>query len=120
MNNLNFMITQGSTPRIEMGLPFDFPESGGKAFATISQGGKAVLEYGLNGTPTATIAGSGTLTVSDDDASVLALRMTQTDTLTLTEGDAELQVRVKTSDGADTFLPIVGEVVAASKRGVIS
>ena len=119
MDNLQFMIAQGSTPRLEMELPFEFP-AGGKAFATFSQGDRNVLEYGLNASATAAIAGSGTLAVSSDDDSVLALTMTQADTFVLTPGDAELQIRVKTSDGADTFVPLVGAVLKAHKTGVIS
>jgi hypothetical protein len=120
MDNHQYIITQGSTPTLELRLPFEFPDTGGVAFATFAQGDKNVLEYGLNGTATALIAGTGTLTVAEDDASVLYLAMTQADTLKLTPGDVELQLRVKTTDGADTFLPVIGAVVKAHKTGVIT
>ena len=124
MDNHQFMIAQGSTPRIELALPFEFPDSGGVAFVTFSQQDKNVLEYGLNGTATAAIVGTGSLTRDSDDKSILVLSMTQADTLGLSVGDAELQVRVKTTDGgqtfADTFAPLTGAIVKAHKTGVIS
>ena len=120
MDNLNFRIAQGSTPRLELELPFQLPDSGVKAFVTFSQGGVNVLEYGLNGTPTPAIAGTGTLSVDSSDMSMLILTMTQTDTLGLEAGDIELQVRLKTPDGVDTFEPLVGEVIKGKKGGVIS
>lgn len=119
MDNKQFVITQGSTPSLEMCLPFEMPGSG-TAFATFSQGDAAVLEYGLNGTPTAGIAGTGTLALDTEDSSMLVLSMSQTDTLSLTHGDVELQVRVKTDDGADTYFPLIGEVIRAAKQGVIT
>ena len=119
MDQLQFIIAQGSTPRLELALPFRFPD-GGKAFVTFSQGEKDVLEYGLNGTATPAIAGAGSITVNSNDKSMLVLEMTQADTLLLTPGDIELQVRVKTTDGADTFEPLVGAVLKAKKGGVIA
>lgn len=120
MDNLNFRIAQGSTPRLELEIPFQLPDSGVKAYVTFSQGGVNVLEYALNGTPTPAIAGTGTLSVDSSDHSVLVLAMTQSDTLGLDAGDAELQVRLITPDGADTFAPIVGEIIKSKKGGVIS
>lgn len=119
MDNHEFVIIQGSTPRIEMALPFEFPDNG-VAFATFAQKNKAVLEYGLHGTATPEIVGSGSLALDAEDSSMLVLTMTQADTLGLTPGDAELQLRIKTTDGADTFFPLVGAVVRAWKTGVIS
>lgn len=119
MDQLQFIIAQGSTPRLELALPFRFPD-GGKAFVTFSQLGTNVLEYGLNGTPTPAIAGTGQLTVDSSDKSMLVLEMEQADTLKLSPGDIELQVRVKTTDGADTFEPLVGAVLKAKKGGVIA
>lgn len=120
MDNLQFVIAQGATPQIRLPLPFDFPESGGKAFATFSQADKNVLEYGLNGTATPAIAGTGTLTVSNDNAAVLVLSMEQADTLALKAGDAELQLRVLAGAKAYTFPPLIGAVMPAKKQGVIS
>ena len=120
MDQLQFIIAQGSTPRLELALPFRFPDSGGKAFVTFSQAGTNVLEYGLNGTATPAIVGTGQLTVDSNDKSMLVLEMEQADTLKLSPGDIELQVRVKTTDGADTFEPLVGAVLKAKKGGVIA
>lgn len=124
MDNLRFRIAQGSTPRIEMTLPFEYPDSGAKAYATFSQADRNVLEYSLGGTATPAIAGTGTLARDSEDKSILVLTMTQADTLGLAVGDVELQVRVMTTDGADTFadtfLPLVGAVYKAFKTGVIS
>lgn len=120
MDNLNFRIAQGSTPRLELELPFSLPDSGVKAFVTFSQGGVNVLEYSYGGTATPAIAGTGELTVDSSDMSMLLLTMTQSDTLSLAAGDIELQVRLKTPDGVDTFDPLVGEVMKAKKGGVIS
>ena len=118
MDQLQFAIAQGSTPRVELLLPFSMP-SGTIAFATFAQNNTAVLEFGMNGTPTEAIAGAGTLTKDAEDSSMLVLEMTQEDTLALKPGDAELQVRVKTNDGADTFFPIPGVIIKAIKPGVI-
>ena len=120
MDQLFFRIAQGSTPRLELGLPFTLPDSGVKAFVTFSQGGANVLEYSYGGTAPPAIAGTGTLSVDSSDKSMLVLSMTQADTLSLKPGDVEMQVRVKTPDGADTFEPLVGAVLKAKKGGVIS
>lgn len=120
MDNHQFTITQGSTPTLELALPFEL-DAGGTAFVTFSQGDQNVLEYGLNGTPSpAYIAGTGTLSRDVNDHSLLIIKMTQADSLKLTPGDAELQVRVKTADGADTFMPLVGEIIKSHKTGVIT
>ena len=120
MDNLQFMIAQGSTPRIELALPFEADGDTDVVYVTFNQDDKNVLEYSMNGTATAAIAGAGTLAVSDEDDSVLVLTMTQADTLRLTPDDVELQVRIKTDAGADTFFPLVGAVVKSYKTGVIA
>lgn len=118
MNNLNFLIYQGSTPTMELVLPLEL-DVDDAAVATLRQGDVDVLEWALNETPRETIAGSGTLALHEEDPSVLLLAMTQADTLALTPGDAELQLRVVTGEGADTFLPVVGAVGPAFRGGVI-
>lgn len=120
MDNLQFVIPQGSTPRLEFGLPFVLPYARSKVFVTFSQSDKNVLEYGYRGAPTPAIAGTGELTVDPNDKSLLVLNMTQADTLSLVPGDIELQLRVFTPDGADTFVPLIGRVMAAKKGGVIT
>lgn len=119
MDNHQFIIAQGSTPTLELALPFEL-DAGDTAFVTFSQGDQNVLEYGLNGTATTAIAGTGTLSRDVNDHSLLIIKMTQADSLKLTPGDAELQVRVKTADGADTFMPLVGEIIKSHKTGVIT
>lgn len=118
MDNMRFMIAQGSTPRIELLLPFEL-KNRYVVFVTFEQKRNAVLEYGLGFQPSPEIAGEGTLSVDPDDKSMLVLNMTQQDTLSLIPCDIEMQVRVKTDDGADTFLPIPGHVIKAIKGGVI-
>ena len=121
MDNLNFRIAQGSTPRLELELPFQLPDSGVKAYVTFSQGGVNVLEYSYpSGSATPAIAGTGELNVDAHGRAGFILEMTQADTFSLAAGDVELQVRLKTPDGVDTFEPLVGEVMKAKKGGVIS
>ena len=119
MDQIAFRFAQGSTPRIELLLPFLCP-TGAKVFVTFAQAGRAVLEYGMNGSPSPGIGGTGTLTLDTDDRSMLVVTMSQADTLSLSPGDVELQVRVKTTDGADTFEPLIGQVIKAHKGGVIA
>ena len=123
MDNHQFIIAQGSTPILALALPFE-ADADDVVFATFSQGDKNVLEYAMNGTATAAIAGTGTLEIDEDDASTIVLAMTQEDTLGLTPGDAELQIRIKHTDGeevfTDTFVPLVGAVLKAYKTGVIT
>lgn len=118
MDHLMFAIARGSTPTLELELPFAAPLNS-IVYATISQDDHPVLEYGINADASAGISGSGSFAFDDADSSVLLIRMTQTDTLALTAGDVELQVRIRTYDGADTFLPLYGHVVEAIKEGVI-
>lgn len=121
MNNLRFLLTQGATPTIELVMPLELAADDA-AVVTIRQGDTDVLEYGLNAEALADIAGSGTLAFADDgtDTSVLLLNMTQADTLRLTVGDAELQLRIATDEGADTFLPVVGAVGPAFRKGALT
>ena len=120
MDNHQFIIVQGSTPTLELVFAFEV-DVDDIVFATFSQNDSNVLEYSMNGTVSpAYIAGTGTLEIATGDSSVMLLAMSQADTLGLTPGDVELQVRVKTADGADTFLPLIGDVVRAHKTGVIS
>lgn len=118
MNHRVFMIAQGSTPTLELELPFEAPVAA-VAYATFTQEDEPVLEYAYNSSPTAAIKAGGKLIFDADDRSVLLLSMTQADTLKLVNGDVELQVRIRTNDGADTFYPIPGGVVQARKGGVI-
>lgn len=119
MDNLQFRIAQGSTPSLELGLPFE-ADVDDVVFVTFTQSDRNVLEYGMNGTPSVLIAGAGELSIDDDDPSIMVLTMTQADTFKLTPGDAELQLRILTVDGADTFFPLVGEIIKANKTGVIT
>lgn len=119
MDNLQFMIAQGSTPRIEFALPFDLT-SADVISVVVVQSDTIVREFGKNYTPPPNTSNGSTLEIDVDDASVLALNLSQADTLILAPGDAEIQIRVKTSDGADTFFPITGAVVRAYKKGVLS
>ena len=57
-------------------------------YLTLAQGGRPVVEYALNGTPSP--AGTGSLSRAEEDENVLLLTMTQADTLALAVGDAEL------------------------------
>ena len=118
MDHLMYAIARGSTPTLELELPFELPVAS-VCYATFSQDDKPVLEYSVNGKPSSGIRGAGTLTIDPDDPSILLLAMTQSDTLVLERGDADLQVRVRTYNGADTFLPLHGEIVQAQKEGVI-
>lgn len=119
MNNLNFLIFQGTTPTIELVMPLEL-DVDDAAVVTIRQGDTDVLEFGMNAEPTAAISGSGTLELQEGDQSVLLLAMTQADTLKLTVGDAEIQLRVSTQDGADTFAPVVGAVGPAFRKGELN
>jgi len=121
MNNLNFLIFQGTTPTIELVMPLELAEDDA-AVVTIRQGDTDVLEYALNAEAREDIAGTGTLVFADDgtDRSVLLVNMSQADTLGLTVGDAELQLRIVTDVGADAFVPVVGAVGPAFRRGVLT
>lgn len=119
MNNLNFLIFQGTTPTLELVMPLEL-DVDDAAVVTIRQGDTDVLEYGMNADPTAAISGTGTLELQEGDQSVLLLAMTQADTLGLTVGDAELQLRIVTDEGADAFVPIPGAVGPAFRGGELN
>ena len=111
-----FLFFRGSTPTLELVLPLAVQFSD-TVYLTLSQGGRNVLEYAMNGTPSP--AGTGTLRRAEEDENVLLLTMTQADTLALQTGDAELQLRLKNDVGADTFRPLIGRVGPARREGVI-
>lgn len=119
MDNHLFIIARGSTPRIEFGFPFELSESD-VISVVMAQRDSIVREIGKNYVPPPFSSNGSTLEISDEDASVLALQMSQADTLALTAGDCEIQIRVKTADGADTFIPVPGAVVKSYKEGVLS
>lgn len=121
MNNLNFLIFQGTTPTIELVMPLELAADDA-AVVTIRQGDADVLEYALNAEARSEIAGTGALVFADDgtDRSVLLVNMSQADTLGLTVGDAELQLRIVTDEGADAFVPIPGAVGPAFRRGALT
>lgn len=110
MDNLQFMIAQGSTPYVELELPFDMPE-GAEAVVSIQQKNTVRLEYDLS---------DDELAIDGNDRSILGLSMTEHDTFVLAVGDAEIQVRVKTDDGVDTFKPIPGVIVPAYNKEVMT
>ena len=118
MDNHQFMIAQGSTPRLEFAFPFEL-DANDVISVVIAQQDKIVREFAKNYTPPPYSFSGSTLEITED-ASVLALNMSQADTLALTPGDAEIQIRIKTSGGADTYFPIPGEVIKAYKEGVLS
>jgi hypothetical protein len=114
MRRPQFFFFRGSTPTLELSLPFA-PEAEDAACLTLAQDGTTVLEYALGGGTSA----QGSMVPAEDDPSVLLVHMTQADTLRLRAGDCELQLRVRTAEGADTFFPIFGQIGEARKQGVI-
>ena len=116
MRTPRFILPRGSTPTLELRLPFALAEED-TVYLTISQQGTPVLEYARNGT--AQPAAAGSLRLSEDEADLLLAEMTQADTAALQEGDCELQLRVKTALGADTFPVLRGFVGRMRKQGVI-
>lgn len=111
-----FCIPRGSTPTLELELPFAAdPED--VIYLTFSQADRPVLELARNGT--AVQPGTGSLQVDAADPCLLLASLTQADTLRLEAGDCLLQVRIRTAGGADTFLPIPGRIGEALKGGVI-
>ena len=116
MGASDFLFFRGSTPTLELVLPLAvaFTDT---VYLTFSQGGRSVVEYAMNGSPSP--AGTGTLTRAEEDENVLLLTMSQADTLALQSGDAELQLRLKNETGADTFRPLAGRVGPTLKEGVI-
>ena len=115
MGEGEFLFFRGSTPTLELVLPLavDFSDT---VYLTFSQGGRNVLEYAMNGSPSP--AGTGTLCRAEEE-NVLLLTMSQADTLALQTGDATLQLRLKNDVGADSFRPLAGRVGPALREGVI-
>ena len=115
-----FMLYQGSTPTLELVLPIELQPTD-VVYATFSQDEERVLEYHINGTNSVVPPPpAGTLRLDVHDGHTLLLEMTQADTFRLQPGDTELQLRIKTEDGADTFIPALGYVGKARKEGVIT
>ena len=116
MEETEFLFFRGSTPTLELVLPLavDFSDT---VYLSFSQGGRNVLEYAMNGSPSP--AGTGTLRRAEEDENVLLLTMSQADTLALETGNVDLQLRLKNSVGADTFQPLTGRVGPAWKEGLI-
>ena len=74
MNESDFLFFRGSTPTLELVLPLAVgPED--TVYLTLSQGGRPVVEYALNGTPLP--AGTGQLQRADGDENVLLLTMSR-------------------------------------------
>ena len=116
MRSPQFWIFRGSTPTLELELPFPAaPED--VIYLTLSQGSEPRVEYAINGTPDPYSTGS--LAISPEDPRLLVAGFTQRDTLNLRAGDCSLQVRIRTSEGADTFLPLRGFVGEVQKGGEI-
>ncbi|MBR3077408.1 MAG: hypothetical protein IKQ54_02110 [Oscillospiraceae bacterium] len=116
MEESQFLFFRGSTPTLELVLPLrvDFSDV---VYLTLCQGGRPVLEYAMNGSPSP--AGTGSLSRAEADENVLLLTMSQADTLALETGNVDLQLRLKNSVGADTFQPLTGRVGPAWKEGLI-
>lgn len=115
-----FRIPRGATPTLELQLPIDVSTGTWVVYVTFVQNHSVVLEYALNGTPSASSASPGSVSVDSQDGNTLLVDMTQADTLLLSPGDVELQVRIKSPAGlADTFLPEHGVVINNLKGGAI-
>ena len=116
MNETQFLFYRGSSPTLELVLPLAVgPED--TVYLTFAQGGRPVVEYALNGTPSP--AGTGSLRRDEQEENVLLLCMSQRDSLALQSGEAELQLRLCNSVGADTFRPLFGRIGPARKEGLI-
>ena len=116
MSAPDFLFFRGSTPTLELVLPLAVSSSD-TVYLTFSQGGRPVVEYAMNGSPSP--AGTGSLIRAEEDENVLLLMMTQADTLALQSGDAVLQLRLKNDVGADSFQPLTGRIGPILKEGTI-
>ena len=115
-----FYVFQGSTPRLEIVLPLEIDAASDIVYATMDQMDQSVLEYRINGTNrSGMVVPAGAMAVDETDADTIIIQMAQEDTLRLIPGEVLLQIRVKTSDGADTLIPIPGYVGKAQKPGTI-
>ena len=106
MDNLRFMIAQGSTPTLELGFPFEITD-GCFVIVSIWQNRQIALEYDSD---------DSELVVDATDKSIVRITMPEADTFSLAVGDVEIQVRAKTADGIDTFLPIPGAIVPSYNK----
>ena len=116
MRTPQFLILRGSTPVLRLELP-EPPADGDVIYLTLRQGQANVLEYARNGEPVP--AGTGTLRLRGEDPACLELEMTQADTLRLAPGECVLQVRRRGETGAETFLPVIGQVGEVLRQGEI-
>ena len=114
MRTPQFFFFRGSTPTLELALPFAL-KAGDAAVLTLAQNGLTVLEYRLSGSTGV----GGTMVAAEEDPALLLVEMTQADTLRLETGDCELQLRVRTDAGAETFCPVFGQIGQARKSEVI-
>lgn len=115
--HIDFMVTRGSSPHLELGLPLEV-DSSSVIYVTLAQADHTVLEYTLGGEE-AEEPPTGELALDQSEADLLILYMSQADTLRLETGDVELQVRVRHDGEADTLICAVGYVGKALKGGVI-
>jgi hypothetical protein len=112
MRTAPYVLSRGSTPCLELRLPFA-PAAEDTVYLTFRQNGSNVLEYARSGT--ALSPGTGSLTLSQADGRILLAQMTQADTLRLEAGECELQVRVKSGDRAEVG-PILRAMVAPVRK----
>lgn len=117
MDETDFLFFRGSTPTLELVLPLavDWSDT---VCLTLSQRGRTVVEYAMNGS--ANPRGSGTLTRDETQQNLLLLTMSEADTLALEAGDVELQLRLKNSVGSDSFRPLTGRVGPILREGVLA
>lgn len=107
---MEFLVFQGTDYALELRLPYEIG-SEDPAVCTLVQGQQTVLEYRRNADPAPeTITPTGQLLLDAEDPALLKLCMTQADTLRLAPGLLRVQLRVATSEGAETFRPILGTV----------
>ncbi|MBR6119894.1 MAG: hypothetical protein IKQ04_06215 [Oscillospiraceae bacterium] len=117
MDEKDFLFFRGSTPTLELVLPLAVGWED-VVCLTMSQNGRTVVEYAMNGS--ANPRGSGTFTRDESQANLLLLTMSEADTLALEAGDVELQLRLKNSVGSDSFQPLTGRVGPILREGVLA
>lgn len=110
MDNKQIMIAQGSTPHLELVLPFEIEEMDDAIF-TIMQNGQIKKEWQKSQ--------DEEMEVDSADKAIMRVHMSQADTFALSVGDAEFQLRVRRGDDIDTFLPIPGVVVPSYNKEVL-
>lgn len=112
MRTPQFQIMQGQECYLYLSCPIDLTDCT-KIYLTIVQDGKVFGEFSeLNA-----LSEYGEISIDDEESTDLVLHLTQAATLDLNAGECEIQIRVKTSDGADTFLPVWGMVGKAFTGG---